>query len=167
MTVKTEHIPEAKKRNVTDFAQLMDQYPIVGAVNIENLPAPQLQKMREQLRAKNIVLKMTKRRLIKMAIEKVKGKKQGIEHLEAKLEGMPAMIFSKESPFKLFKFLQKNKSNAPAKPGQTAPADIKISAGPTPFAPGPIIGELGALKIKSGVEGGKVVIKQDSIIVKK
>ena len=164
---KTEHLPEAKKKVVNEFIQLLEKYPIVAAVNIENLPAPQLQKMRAQLRDKKIVLKMTKRRLIRLAIEKVKSKKQNIEKLEEQLAGMPAIIFANENPFKLYKLLQKSKSSAPAKAGQTANADIKISAGPTPFAPGPIIGELGALRIKSGVEGGKVVIKQDAVVVKK
>jgi large subunit ribosomal protein L10 len=164
---KTGQIPESKKRTVDEFAQLMESYPIIGAVNIENLPAPQLQKMREQLRLKNIVLRMTKRRLIKLAVEKVKAGKKGIEKLEQNFAGMPAVIFTNENPFKLFKFLQKNKSSAPAKAGQTAPFDIKVNAGPTPFAPGPIIGELGSLKIKTGVEGGKVVVKQDSVVVRK
>ncbi|MBI2112759.1 50S ribosomal protein L10, partial [Candidatus Woesearchaeota archaeon] len=36
--------------------------------------------------------------------------------------------------------LEKNKSNAPAKPGQVAPKDITVKAGATSFAPGPIIG---------------------------
>jgi len=164
---KTEHLPEAKKKVVNEFAKLIEQYPIVGSVNIENLPAQQLQKMRQQLRSQNIVLKMTKRRLIKLAIEKSKGKKAGIEKLEPYLSGMPAVLFTKDNPFKLYKFLQKNKSSAPAKAGQTAINDIKVSAGPTSFAPGPIIGELGQLKIKAGIENGKVVIKQDSIVVKK
>jgi large subunit ribosomal protein L10 len=42
-----------------------------------------------------------------------------------------------------------------------------IPAGPTPFAPGPIIGELGMLKIKAGIEAGKVVIKEDAHVAKK
>jgi large subunit ribosomal protein L10 len=42
----------------------------------------------------------------------------------------------------LYKILQKSKSSAPAKAGQTAPNDIYVKAGKTSFAPGPIIGEL-------------------------
>jgi large subunit ribosomal protein L10 len=62
--------------------------------------------------------------------------------------------------------LKKSKSAAPAKPGQTAPRDIIVKAGPTSFAPGPIISELAACGIKSGVEAGKVAIKQDSIVAR-
>ena len=40
---------------------LIKEYPIVAAVNMEGLPTPQLQNMRSSLREK-IVLRMTKRR---------------------------------------------------------------------------------------------------------
>ncbi len=159
-------VAQYKKDVVKDFASLFSEYPIIGAVNMENLPTPQLQNMRKMLREKGIVLKMTKRRLIKIAIEQSKDKKKGVEQLIPYLKGMPALMFTKENPFKLYKLLQKNKSKAPAKAGQTAPNDILVKAGPTPFAPGPIIGELGMAGIKTGVEGGKVAIKEDKIVVK-
>ena len=41
-----------------------------------------------------------------------------------------------------------------------------IPAGPTPFAPGPVISELSQNKIAAGVEAGKVVIKKDSLVAK-
>ncbi|MFH1642193.1 MAG: 50S ribosomal protein L10 [Nanoarchaeota archaeon] len=156
------HISEQKKEIVKNISKLIREYPIIGAVNMENLPAPQLQGMRAQLRDK-VQLVMTKRRLIKVALKQ--SKKEGIEKLEPYLRGMPALIFTKDNPFALFKVLKKSKSSAPAKPGQTAPNDLIVKAGPTSFAPGPIIGELGALGIKCGVEDGKVAIKQDSVVV--
>ena len=39
-------------------------------------------------------------------------------------------------------------------------------AGPTGFAPGPVIGEMGLMGIKAGIVDGKVAIKEDSLIVK-
>lgn len=160
------HVSDEKKRTVKEFADLLHEYPIVAAVNMENLPAKQLQNMRAMLRAKGVVLRMTKRRLLKLAIAQAKKDKPGIEAIEQYLTGMPALLFAKENPFSLYKILQKNKSMAPAKAGQIAPKDIVVPAGPTSFAPGPIIGELGQAGIKAGIEGGKVVIKQDSVAVK-
>ncbi|MBI4149541.1 50S ribosomal protein L10 [Candidatus Woesearchaeota archaeon] len=157
------HVAAYKQRIVKEIAQLMQEYPVIGAVDMENLPAPQLQNMRRQLRSK-VVLRMAKRRLIALAISQAKI--AGIEKLQAYLTGMPALLFTAEDPFKLNKILQKNKSKAPAKPGQSAPRDIMITAGPTPFTPGPVIGELGKLGIKTGVEAGKVVIKEDKLLVK-
>jgi large subunit ribosomal protein L10 len=159
------HVSEEKKKVVKQVVDLINQYPIIGAIDMESLPAPQLQAMKSQLRGKVEIL-MTKRRLMKIAFEQAKETKKGIEELIPKLEGMPALLFTKENPFSLFKTLKKSKSAAPAKAGQIAPKDIEIKAGPTPFAPGPVIGELGALGIKSGVEDGKVAIKEDKIVVK-
>lgn len=159
------HVSDKKKDVVKKVAELIKTYPIIAAVNMENLPAKQLQVMRSQLRGQ-VEMFMTKRRLITIAIESVKADKPGIEQLIPHLKGMPALIFTKDNPFTLFKKLEKSKSNAPAKAGQEAPNDIVVKAGPTPFAPGPIIGELGAFKIKSGIENGKVIIKEDSIVAK-
>ncbi|MBW2971751.1 50S ribosomal protein L10 [Candidatus Woesearchaeota archaeon] len=163
--VKTEHLPESKKNVVAEFIRLAKEYPIVGAVNMENLPTKQLQNMRAQLR-KKVVLKMSKRRLMKIALEQAAKEKPGLEKLIPYLKGMPALIFTKENPFSLFKTLKKNKSKAPIKAGQKAPNDIVVPAGPTGFAPGPIIGQLGQAGIAAGIENGKVAIKKDSKVAK-
>ncbi|MBT3406946.1 50S ribosomal protein L10 [Candidatus Woesearchaeota archaeon] len=160
------HVCKAKKEIVAKYTKLIEEYPIVAAINMEGLPAPQLQNMRATLRKQGVVLFMNKRRLITIAIEAAKDKKKGIEKLIPSLKGMPALLFSKENPFKLFKTLEKSKSPAPAKAGQTAPKDIVIPAGPTGFAPGPIISELGGVGIKAGIDAGKVVIKEDSNVAK-
>jgi large subunit ribosomal protein L10 len=157
------HVSEEKKKLVADLINLIKEYPIIGAINMESLPAPQLQKMKEQLRS-SVVIFMAKRRLMKIAIEHCKDKKKGIEKIEPYLKGMPALLFTKENPFKLYNALEKNKSPAPAKAGQTAPKDIIIPAGATPFAPGPVISELSAIGLKTGVENGKVVIKADTVV---
>lgn len=158
------HVSQQKKDIVKEFQELTKKYPIIGAVNMEGLPTPQLQAMRASLRQTDVVLKMTKKRMLKIILES--SGKDGLEKLVPYLKGHPALIFTKENPFKLFKTLEKSKSPAPAKAGQIAPKDIIVPAGPTGFAPGPIIGELGQIGIKAGIEGGKVAIKQDSVVVK-
>ncbi len=158
-------ISEEKKKVVDNYLRLIDSYPIVGCVNMEGLPTPQLQKMREQLRGK-VDIFMGKRRLIKIALEEAKSKKPGIDKLADHLKGMPALIFTSENPFTLYKTLQKNKSSAPAKEGQESPKDVVVPAGPTGFAPGPIISELGSVGIKAGIENGKVIVKEDSTVIK-
>lgn len=153
-----------KEETVQSFTKLIDEYPIIGVVDMENLPAKQLQNMRSSMRKKGIVLKMTKQRLIFKAFEKAK--KDDVGKLKEYFRGMPAIIFTKENPFTLFKLLKKSQSNAPIKAGQTAPDDIIVPAGPTGFAPGPVIGELGGVGIKSGIVDGKVAIKEDSQVAK-
>jgi len=78
---------------------------------------------------------------------------------------MPALLLTEEDAFKIAKALDSNKSNMAAKPGQEAPKDIIIPEGPTEFAPGPIIGELAQAGIIAAVEDGKIVVKQDKVLV--
>tara|TARA_Y100000310_G_scaffold335162_1_gene416526 strand:+ start:1713 stop:2570 length:858 start_codon:yes stop_codon:yes gene_type:complete len=157
------YVSDKKKKIVKELVQLIDEYPIIGLVDMENLPSPQLQKMKRQLKGQ-VIVRMAKARLIKIAFDK--SKKEDISKVTERIRGMPALLFTKDNPFKLFKTLQASKSSAPAKAGQTAPTDVVIPEGKTPFAPGPIIGELGQLGIKTGVEEGKVAVKVAKTVVK-
>ena len=154
---------QSKIDAVKEFSKLVKDYPIVGVCNLESLPAPQEQTIRAKLRDK-VVIKMTKKRLMKRVFEK--SDKKDITKLNEYARGMPALLFTKENPFSLFRTIKKNQSPAPAKAGQIAPKDIVVPAGPTGFAPGPVIGELGALGIKSKVDGGKIAILEDTTVCK-
>jgi len=165
MTTYKPKASESKKETVKKLENLMNKYSIVAVVNVENLTAKQLQNMRSQLRD-TVEIFMTKKRLIKLALKDIDSKKSGILNLAERMKGMPAMLFTNQNPFTLFKILKKNKSSAPIKAGQEAPANIVVPAGPTGFAPGPIIGELGSCKIKAGIDAGKVVVKEDSLVAK-
>jgi len=156
-------ISQKKKDNIKDIVNLLNEYPIIGIVDMENLPAPQLQKMKRSLKG-NVIVRMAKGRLIKIALEK--SKQPELSKLSEKIRGMPALIFTKDNPFTLYKTLKASKSSAPAKAGQTAPRDVVIPEGKTPFAPGPIIGELGQLGIKTGVQDGKVAVMSAKTVVK-
>ncbi len=157
------YVSQKKKDAVAEFTELINSHDIIGTVNMENLPARTVQSMREKLRG-SVTIKMSKQRLLKVALEQ--SNKKGVAELANHMRGMPALIFTNENPFGLFKTLKKNKSKTAIKGGQTAPNDIVVPAGPTPFAPGPVIGELGAVGIKAGIDGGKVAIKQDSVVAK-
>ena len=160
---KAKDVAKEKIQEVTSLKSLLKEYPVIGLANLENLPSPQLQKMRSQLKGK-ATIKMSKKRLIKIAIDNTDKKDLGI--LKEKLRGMPALIFTKDDPFRLFKTLAKSKSSALIKPGQKAPKDILIPAGPTNFAPGPIISELGSIGLKTAIEGGKISIKDEKVVAK-
>lgn len=160
---KQAHVSDEKKQLVKEFTDLINSNPVVAIVNVENLPAKQLMTMRRNLQGK-AEIRMTKGRLISIALDK--SNKPNVAELKKHMDGMPALLVSHESPFKLFKTLKKNSSPAPIKGGQKAPKDIVVPAGGTGFAPGPIISELAAFGIKSGVEGGKIAVKEDKIVAK-
>lgn len=160
------HVSEFKLKEVDTLRNLFSEYDTIALVDLTSLPSPQLQIMRSKLKNDNVLVKVTKKRLIKKALENFKGKK-GIEEFVPFLDNvMPALIFSRLNAFRLSSFLRKNRSKVAAKPGQIAPKDLVVNAGPTPFAPGPMIGELGSLGVKSAVEQGKIVVKKDTVVVK-
>ncbi|MFH1971981.1 MAG: 50S ribosomal protein L10 [archaeon] len=158
-------VSKKKKDVVAEFKKLAKQYPVIGLVDMENLPTKQLQRMRSNLKG-IVVIRMTKGRLIKVVFKELGQDVPGAVDLGNKIRGMPALLFTKESPFKLFAMLKKSKSSAPAKAGQIAPNDIIVPAGKTPFAPGPVIGELGQMGIKTSIEDGKIAIKEDKLLIK-
>jgi len=123
MTEPTTHVSDEKKKVVKTFVDLIKEYKVVAAVDVENLPAKQLNNMRAKLRGKAYLL-MTKRRLINKAFDQ--SGKENITDLSEYLKGMPALLFSNENPFSLFKILKKNKSAAPIKGGQETPKDIIV-----------------------------------------
>ena len=151
-----------KQQLVQHLAKEVQEYGVLGVVNLENLPAQQLQKMRGQLRKKGVQLRVARKRLLYRALDGVQ--KEKINDLRQYMNGVPAFLLSNENPFTLYANLQKSKSEAPAKPGQAAPKYVK--AGPTSFAPGPIISELAAVGIKTKVEQGKLAVISDTTLVK-
>jgi len=124
--------------------------------------APQMQKLREKIREIG-VLRVSRNRLIKRALEECGGK---FPELAKAISGQTGILAAKENPFKLYKFIKASRTKAPAKGGEIAQSDIEIKAGETPFKPGPIVGELQKVGIPAAIEGGKVVIKKDKVLVK-
>jgi large subunit ribosomal protein L10 len=158
---------EWKKQRVKELAKLLKEYPVIGVLNLRAMPCSSLQQMRKKFRPGSIMAGGRKRLFLR-AIEMVEKDKPGLKNLEKYLdEGLPGLLFTKDNPFILFKTLNQSKILAPAKAGDIAPKDLVIQAGPTPFAPGPIIGELGRIGLKTGVEAGKVTIKLESTVAKK
>ena len=157
-------VSEAKKKLVQELVHDITENPIIGVVNFENLPARQLQNMRETLLKSGVTIKMARKKLLRRAL--TESKQENIEQLSEKIKGMPALLFTKDNPFTLYATIQKNKSAAPAKAGQTAPKDIVVKEGATNFAPGPIISELAAVGIKTKVDGGKLAIVEDVVVAK-
>jgi large subunit ribosomal protein L10 len=155
-----------KNRELLEQAkQLGRQYEIVGVVEVNSLPALQFQRIRASLKGKSEVLIM-KRNILDFFLEEFENSYPGITKMAEKVHGTMGLIFTNENPFAMYKLAQKSKSPAPAKAGAVAPKDVVVPAGPTGFSPGPIIGELGAFKIKAGINQGKVEIKEDAVVAK-
>lgn len=164
-TEKVTKAAQWKKDKIKKLVELIKEYPIVGVVNMANIPCAQLQQMSKKLRGKAMIF-MTRKRLLNLALQEAEKSKAGVLKLKENFGDIPALILTKDNPFMLYKLLEKNRSNAPAKIGQICPKDIIVPAGPTSFTPGPIISELSAVGIKTGIENGKIVVKADTVVAK-
>ncbi|KXB04473.1 hypothetical protein AKJ49_02075 [candidate division MSBL1 archaeon SCGC-AAA382A03] len=153
------------KRNlIEDLKKKFKEYPAIGILDISGIPARQFQEIRELLRDK-AEIKVSRKVLLRIAIEKASEDNPELEELKEYLEGPSALIFSELDPFKLWKLLEENRTTAPAKPGMEAPRDIIIPEGDTEFSPGPIVGELQQAGINARIQAGKVVVLEDSKVV--
>jgi large subunit ribosomal protein L10 len=156
-------VSEIKKQAVKQLSKEMKEYSVIGLLDMHKLPAKQLQELRDSLRGK-ATIKVTKKNVIKLAIEN--SGIGGLGKLEDLMKSQPALLLSNVDPFELARIIESSKSSAPAKPGDIANKKIMIPAGPTSLKPGPVIGELQRVKLPAGVEGDKIVIKKDTVIVK-
>ncbi|MBU4256703.1 MAG: 50S ribosomal protein L10, partial [Thermoplasmatales archaeon] len=120
---------------------------------------------KKKMRGK-ISVKVVKNTLLLMALEEIAKKEHNVEKLKDEVDGQTAIITTNINPFKLYKEMDATKTKMPAKGGETAPEDIMVKSGETEFKPGPIVGELQKAGIPAAIEKGKVMIKQDKIVVK-
>ncbi len=157
-------VSQKKLQTVKEVSEQLKDYNVIGILDMHKLPAKQLFDIRNKLRGK-ATIRMVKKRLIKF-IFKSSGK-NGLEKLLDYVQGEPALLLSKEDPFRLAKVIMSSKSKASAKAGDIAPDDIIIKAGPTPLPPGPAIGDLQRMKIPAMVQGDKIHVREDTVVAKK
>jgi large subunit ribosomal protein L10 len=110
------------------------------------------------------MVKVPKKNLLFRALND--SKKEVVKDLKKNFQGATAILFSDLGSYELAGELLKIKSPAKAKPGQIAPIDLEIPAGPTELVPGPAISELGALGIQIMIQGGKIEIKEPKVVTK-
>jgi large subunit ribosomal protein L10 len=157
-------VAEWKIEEVKELEKFIDDKKVIGVVDIESLPSRQLQEIRKKLRGK-AEIRVSKSILIQKAIENLK--REDLKKIEQYMEGPCGIIVSDEDPFKLCRFLKKNRSKALAKAGTIAPHDIIVPAGDTDLPAGPALSELKIAKIDVKLEKGKIAIAHDSLVAKK
>ena len=161
------HVAAWKKDKVKEITDMMVTSPVVAIVDIHGIPSPQMQIMRHGMRSNKAKVLMTRNNLVLLAIDEAAKQRPGIEQLKPLVGGQCAVVATPMNPFKLFQQMEATKAKAPAKTGDIAPEDIEIKAGETPFKPGPIVGELQKAGIPAAIEGGKIVIRKDKVLVEK
>jgi len=162
MALYTVNLPKWKKDEVEAIKAYSQEYALTGLVDLQGIPASQLQEMRRDLRG-SAVLKMTRNTLIEHAFGDLG---EPICGLNDYIDGQSALIYTNENPFSLYRKLQQTMSKMTARAGDIAPENIIVEKGPTSFKPGPVVGEFQQAGIPAAIEGGKVVIRETKTFVK-
>jgi large subunit ribosomal protein L10 len=148
-----------KIKEVENLAERISKSKVVGLIDINGIPSKQFQQMRKGLTGK-AQIRVTRGSIMKRAFEKAK-----LKDFDKYVQGSMGVVFTDLDPFRLNKLMKSSKTSAPAKPGSIANKDIVVPAGDTPFKPGPIIGDLQKVGVKAKIEGGKIIVTDDSLVV--
>src|SRR3989338_1516593 len=117
-----------KPEEVEKIAKLFNDYKTIAVLDMHKIPGRKLHKIRENLRGK-VAIKMGKKGILLRSIDN-SGKKNLVS-LKTHIIREPALVFTNENPFKLFKMIKQNRSAAKAKVGDIVKTDITIPKGPT------------------------------------
>jgi len=159
--------PESKIRLVKAIEEYAKKYKYMVLVSITGITANVLHETRRILRSRGGMLKVVKNTLTKLAFERLKEEKKGLEVLEKHLTGQNAIIFTNENPFEILIYLSKNKIKREARAGDIATSDIVIPKGNTGFPPGPIISIFNKVGVPTQIKEGSIWVQKDTVVAKK
>jgi large subunit ribosomal protein L10 len=156
-------VSQKKSEIVTKIVELLKNYDIIAAADLNKVSSGMLQDMRRQLRD-NMTMICVKNTLMKISMQKEE--KDNIEGFMEAISGSNIFLFTNGNPFKIAMGLEANKVKVFAKAGDIALTDIIISAGNTGLSPGPLIGKFGVLGIRTRIEAGNIWVTKDSVAAK-
>ncbi|MEM0155374.1 MAG: 50S ribosomal protein L10 [Thermoplasmataceae archaeon] len=149
---------------VNSLARDMEGNEISAIASIKGIRNAQLQKIRRDL-SEHLKMKVVRKRLLIKAIDQ--SKDENLQDFKKYAQGQIAIITTDLQPSKLYQVLERTKQKAAARGGEVAPDDIVIEAKETQFPPGPMISEFQKAGLTTAIEKGKIVIKKETLFVKK
>ncbi|PSP70218.1 50S ribosomal protein L10 [Halobacteriales archaeon QH_9_66_26] len=158
---QTETIPEWKREEVAELAELIETYESVGVVSIGGIPSRQLQAMRRDLRG-DAELRVARNTLLVRALDEAG---EDIADLTAAVEGQVGLIGTDENPFGLYRQLEASKTPAPINAGEVASDSITIPESDTGVDPGPFVGELQQVGAAARIMDGSIHVTEDSQVL--
>ncbi|GAA0462247.1 50S ribosomal protein L10 [Halococcus dombrowskii] len=158
---QTETVPDWKREEVADLAELIDTYESVGIVSIAGIPSRQLQAMRRDLHG-SAELRVARNTLLVRALDDAD---DGVEELTDEVDGQVGLIGADANPFGLYRELEASKTPAPINAGEVAPNPIEIPEGDTGIDPGPFVGELQQVGAAARIMDGSIQVTEDSTVL--
>ena len=157
----SSHIPSEKTETVQEAVELLKEYDVIAAADLNKVTSSMLQDMRRQLRGR-LKFKVLKNTLMRISMEQAG--KEGHEAFIEQVAGPNVFMFTNGNPFKVAMELDANRVRVFAKAGDLALDNIVFSAGNTGLSPGPLIGKFGVLGVRTRIEGGNIWVAQDTTV---
>jgi large subunit ribosomal protein LP0 len=145
--------------------RLMDDFPKVFIVGVDNVGSKQMQQIRQSLRGKGEVL-MGKNTMIRKAIRGHLDNNPDLERILPHIKGNVGFVFTKEDLVEVRDIILNNKVAAPARAGAIAPVDVFIPAGNTGLGPEKT-SFFQALAIPTKIARGTIEILSNVHLIKK
>jgi len=114
---------------------LLEEYPSIFIVNVDNVGSNQMHQIRHTLRRKAVVL-MGKNTMVRRALKGLVSDNAQYEKLLPHVKGNVGFVFTNGDLKEIRGEILSNRVKAPAKAGAIAPIDVFVPAGNTGMEPG-------------------------------
>ncbi|KAI9098292.1 ribosomal protein L10-domain-containing protein [Phlyctochytrium arcticum] len=114
---------------------LLEEYPTIFIVNVDNVGSNQMHQTRHALRGEAVIL-MGKNTMVRRALRNMVADHPHYEKLLSVIKGNVGFVFTKADLKDIREKLTSDRVQAPAKAGAIAPVDVTIPAGNTGMEPG-------------------------------
>jgi len=152
-----------KELYFTKLKELLQKYPSIFIVNVDNVGSNQMHQIRVALRGKGIVL-MGKNTMVRRALRSVLSEQPQFEKLLPHVKGNIGFVFTSGDLKEVRDVIVANKVAAPARAGAFAPKDVTVPAGNTGMEPGKT-SFFQALGIPTKIARGTIEIVSDVKVV--
>jgi large subunit ribosomal protein LP0 len=143
--------------------ELLNKYPSIFLVNVDNVGSNQMHQIRVALRGKGVVL-MGKNTMVRRALRSVLSEFPQFEKLLPHVKGNIGFVFTASDLKEVREIIVANKVAAPARAGAFAPKDVTVPAGNTGMEPGKT-SFFQALGIPTKIARGTIEIVSDVKVV--
>ncbi|KAK7040504.1 ribosomal protein L10-domain-containing protein [Favolaschia claudopus] len=143
--------------------ELLNKYPSIFLVNVDNVGSNQMHQIRVALRGKGVVL-MGKNTMVRRALRSILSEYPQFERLLPHVKGNIGFVFTSSDLKDVRDLITANKVAAPARAGALAPKDVTVPAGNTGMEPGKT-SFFQALGIPAKIARGTIEIVSDVKVV--
>ncbi|KAJ7158857.1 60S acidic ribosomal protein P0 [Mycena filopes] len=143
--------------------ELLNKYPSIFLVNVDNVGSNQMHQIRVALRGKGVVL-MGKNTMVRRALRSILAEYPQFERLLPHVKGNIGFVFTAGDLKEIREIILANKVAAPARAGAFAPKDVTVPAGNTGMEPGKT-SFFQALGIPTKIARGTIEIVSDVKVV--